>query len=482
MSDNSKINSNLSEKFENNFSKTTENLIKNLKQFSSKNKHINLLKKYVKNKDIDKYVTLLYNLYKKINYSVEVQDCNTIQKNSNLCNTFELLSYLRENQSFNNYYDKTVNYKKNQISLHDIVDESDVEGCKVWMNIHGKILLRNIFGLKQMGKIPEDFLKDVDNIDKDLFSEFTPIDIFEYVSNNTLDKLELKVTMDYLTVNLKLVSKRKLKKREINNIINRICLIYLIKHGDSKEFADINLTIIFTDAKKTLPKSNYKVLGPREINSGLASFGDNKILIHRSEEHAKLLIHELIHLFKLDFSSVNIDFLPDILDINKSIQTIPNESITETLAVIINSIIVSFEIYKRKNTNIACFLLNYEISFNLFQCSKILNHFGYKTAYDFFRENDNNNRFQQTTSVISYFFIKTACLFNSAQLFNFLEDNFNDLNYNNLQDAKQNYTELVRESLENASFQNKIDEILEVFSKKNNLFYNTLRMTCIETD
>ena len=117
-----------------------------------------MLKKYVKNKDIDKYVTLLYNLYKKINYSVEVQDCNTIQKNSNLCNTFELLSYLRENPSFNNYYDKTVNYKKNQISLHDIVDESDLKVAKL-DEYSGKILLKHIW-FETNGQNFKDFLKD----------------------------------------------------------------------------------------------------------------------------------------------------------------------------------------------------------------------------------------------------------------------------------------------------------------------------------
>ncbi len=482
MSDKSKIN-NLNDNYKNNFSKTTENLIRNLQQISDNN-NLNLIKKYVKNKDLDKYVSLLFNLYKKIKYDLEVVDCETIEKNSNLCNTFELLSYLRNNSDMDNYYDKSINFKKNNITLNNIIDDLNVEGCKIWMNIHGKMLLRNIFGLKQMGKIPETFLKDVDNIDEDLFSEFTPIDIFEYVSNNNLNKLSLKITMENFIINLKLVSKRKLKNREINNIIKRICLIYLIKHKDDKEYSNINLTIIFTDAKKTLPKSNtYKVLGPREINSGLASFGDSKILIHRSEEHSKLLIHELIHLFKIDLSHIQFNFLSNIVDINKSVQTIPNESITETLAVIINCIIVSIEIFREKNTTIAAYLINNEIAFNLFQCSKILNHFGYDNAYQFFRENDGNNMFQQTTSVLSYFFIKTACLFNTNELFMFLDRNFDDMNYIDLEQTKNNYTGLVKNSLENEKFHNIIDDILESVSfDKTNNFYNTLRMTCIETD
>jgi hypothetical protein len=482
MSDKSKINSNLSISSKNDFSKTTKNLVQNLENFSL-DYDLNFVNKYVKNKDLEKYVSLIYNLYKKIDYNLEVTDCDNIEKNSNLCNTFELLSYLRNDNNINDYYNKTIDYKNDKISLHNIIDNKHVDGCKVWINLHGKMLLRNIFVLKQMGKLPKELLENVDNIDKDLFSEFTPIDIFEYVSNNSLIKLNLKITMENLTLNLKLVSKKKLRNKEINNIIKRICLLYLLKHKNDKKHSNISLTIIFTNAKKSLPKE-YKVLGTREVNSGLASFGDNKILIYRNEEYSKLLIHELIHLYRIDFSVVNIDFLPELLDINNDTKTIPNESITEILAVIINSIIVSIEFSKKKNTKLATDLINYEIAFNLFQCSKILNHFGYNYATDFFKSNNGNSIFEQTTSVVSYFFIKTACLFNTPKLLKFLNNNFTELNYDNLEEAKKNYVSLVKESLQNKTFHDKIDEIMEAIeeSKHYTFFYNNLRMTCIEIE
>ncbi len=482
MSDKSKINSNLSKTSKNNLSKVTKNLIQNIDEISSYY-NLDIVKKYVKNKDLEKYVSLIFNLYKNIDYSLEVLDCSVIENHSNLCNTFELLSYLRSNNNVSTHYNKTINYKNYKISLHDIIDNKHVDGCKIWINLHGKMLLRNIFILKQMGKLPKELLENVDSIDDDLFSEFTPIDIFEYVSKNVLNKLTLKIKMNNLTVNLKLVSKKKLKNKEINNIIKRICLMYLIKYKNTQEHSNVNLTIIFTGAKKTLPKE-YNVLGPREINSGLASFGDDKILIYRQEEYSKLMIHELIHLFRIDFSTVNLDYLPKLLDINESTNTIPNESITEILAVIINCIIVSVEIYKAKNTKIAVNLLNYEIAYNLFQCSKILCHFGYDSAYDFFKPNNGTSKFEQTTSVISYFFIKTACLFNTPKLFNFLNNNFNELNYKNIEVAKNNYKSLVFESLQNKKLYRKIDEIMKAIedSEYSTFFYNNLRMTCIENE
>ena len=39
--------------------------------------------------------------------------------------------------------------------------------------------------------------------------------------------------------------------------------------------------------------------------------------------------------------------------------------------------------------------------------------------------------------VVSYFFIKTACLFNTPKLLEFLNNNFTELNYDNSEEAKK---------------------------------------------
>jgi len=220
-------------------------------------------------------------------------------------------------------------------------------------------------------------------------------------------------------------------------------------------------------------------------HSSWASFADNKILIYREEEHSKLLIHELIHLFRIDLSVVNIENISKLVDINSSIQTIPNESITEILAVIINCIISSIEVTNKNDISLAVNLLILEIGFNLFQCAKILNHFGYTNSNEFFRANDGNKRFNQTTSVISYFFIKTACLFNSKELFEFLKSNFKNLNYTDIEEVKTNYKSLIVNSLNNTILHSVINNILLILrnsKKSKSTFFNTLRMTCVEVD
>ena len=82
--------------------------------------------------------------------------------------------------------------------------------------------------------------------------------------------------------------------------------------------------------------------------------------------------------------------------------------------------------------------------------------------------------------MFSYFIVKTACFYNKTQFHNFLTNNFTDLNYNNKQNALENYKTLVINSLQNSEFHSEIDFIMKNLKTKNKLFLETLRMTCIE--
>ena len=124
--------------------------------------------------------------------------------------------------------------------------------------------------------------------------------------------------------------------------------------------------------------------------------------------------------------------------------------------------------------------------YSLIQCAKILNHFNYNNSSEFFKENNSNTKFNQTTSVLSYFFIKTACLFNTENMFDFINNNYTQFNYNNKTLAIEEYQKLVVNSLINKEFQDTIDRILQVLRNKSNTnnsyFFRTLRMSCIELD
>jgi hypothetical protein len=86
------------------------------------------------------------------------------------------------------------------------------------------------------------------------------------------------------------------EERKINKIINKIKIIinYL---NNFIEIKGMKLYIILSDIKKNLINKKYLLDGDN-VNSGLCS--NSYIFIWREEELFKVLIHEMIHFFKLD--------------------------------------------------------------------------------------------------------------------------------------------------------------------------------------
>ena len=255
-----------------------------------------------------------------------------------------------------------------------------------------------------------------------------------------------------------------------------------IKHKKTKTKSnDFTIILIFTAFKKKLSKE-YKILGPREINSGVCIFNTRKLVIFRKEENEKLLIHELSHLLELDLHKVDINNISSYVNINPNIELRINESVTEILALLIHSIVVSINLSTKKNYRLACTMINYEINFNLIQISKILIHFGFNNCSEFFRSYDDKNIFQQTTSVFSYFIVKTLCLYNKNSLHIFLNNNFDNFNYNDKEKCIIAFKQLVIESLTKSDFHKQIDKLINIIKTniKNKMFLETLRMTCIE--
>ena len=458
-------------------SKNTEKIIEIIDDLNEINGNFNY--DYFTHSNIKPYYDLIFKLYNNINYHIISKNIETIHT-IDFCGTFELLNFLLNNELINEFKNIECS-KKNTTTLEDILKTKNKEQCKIWINLHGTLLLRKLFLLKESQKIPSELIENLSIIDNDLLSEFTPFDIIENLGNSKLIKYTLVIDHNNTKVNLKIISKKVLKKTTLNRILRNIFLMISIKKLKTPTVEDINIILIMTLFKKKIP-SIYKILGPREVNSGVCIFNTRKILIFRKEENEKLLIHELCHLLNLDFSIVNIPNITNIVNLNPETETRINESVTEIFALIIHSIIVSINLRNKKNYNLGSTLINYEINFNLIQIAKILNHYGFNNSKDFFCDynTNNNNKFKQTTSVFSYFIVKTACFYNKTQFHNFLTNNFTDLNYNNKQNALENYKTLVINSLQNSEFHSEIDFIMKNLKTKNKLFLDTLRMTCIE--
>ena len=195
-------------------------------------------------------------------------------------------------------------------------------------------------------------------------------------------------------------------KFAINNIIH--ILDFMARLSGKKK--KLQLNIILTDSKKKLYGKGEPIT-PTYTNSGCA---DTKTInLWRAEELEKVLIHELIHFYEIDFCREGDSRLDDYFLKFNVVGIKPYEAYTETLAIIIHSVYLcsKFSLKKEQFKNI----LLYEVNFSLFQCRKILDHFDINNKNELCK-------IKQTTDIFSYFFLKTNFLLNLDSFLNFIND------------------------------------------------------------
>lgn len=246
----------------------------------------------------------------------------------------------------------------------------------------------------------------------------------------------------------------------------------------------VDLTIILSRQKKLID-FNTNVLSAKNINSG-STYPGIQITCWRKEELYKVLIHELFHYYNFDFHSSdhNYDNAYNRLTIAKinGVDKI-NESYTEPATIVIFTLMISYIESKNKNNNVninnimKLFKQNiqYEVDFLMFQLSKFILFFGGNSFDEYDKE---YIKFNQTTSVRSYFVIKLFILANLNVFITFMDHSML-VNNNRIHD----YVDLINKSREvfiNRKNNNIIDLIIEKLKKHNNKegwIYDTSRMS-----
>jgi hypothetical protein len=287
----------------------------------------------------------------------------------------------------------------------------------------------------------------------------------------------IDVCFHCLAKDFSLKSQRSKLHKRIKRILTRISFVILFfQESSCSKTENLNMNLFLFNLKKKLPKMRDTTLDTENVNSGFTTFyhsGNKNIVIFRDEEMDKLIIHELIHFYYLDFHLLDIN-LADFLNVSNSIEFIPNESYTETITILIHCELLALEIQGNnistsKIMDLAMELLAREILFGLFQCAKILYHYNYHHIDNFILNNINNihqaytNNFRQTSCLLSYFFIKTSLLANFNQLINFLKENFIssiNLKISDSEETKTKYKLLIKNSLENLEYQQQIQVYL----------------------
>ena len=158
---------------------------------------------------------------------------------------------------------------------------------------------------------------------------------------------------------------------------------------------------------KELPQDDT-IIGVNNVNGGVTSITleEGNIIIFRKQEWLKVLIHELIHFFELDFANEDQEEIKQKMFKLFPIKSKFNlfESWTEVWAELINISLIAY-CYKDNYKEYLLMLeelIAFEIFYSKFQLLKILSYNKIKFE-DLFKK---FNKYQEGSNIFSYYIIK----------------------------------------------------------------------------
>ena len=337
----------------------------------------------------------------------------------------------------------------------------------------------------QNGKTP--LTKFLGNSTTDhLFGYFTPSEIHHEIvcEFDTREKHHLIYNSISVEFEINYCLKRKLD--QLKRVQYQIRTILLGALAPNAKKYDIKLYL--SNFAKEMESGDYKVLGARNINSGVTTIyrnsgNVNHTTVYRNEEMGKLILHELIHNLEYDlaFNDSRDSELHNYFNVSRDCPILLNESYTETVACIMNCILVSIE--NGKNFNDIKENLYLELVFNLFQTAKILNHYGFSCVEEINTDDDGSGRFRQATNVLSYFYLKTAILMDFDALMEFCEKHTTNFYIHDKEKAIPDFFELVVSATRKSQFGFYVNGFIKVIKNggsPSESIIKTLRMTIVE--
>ena len=244
---------------------------------------------------------------------------------------------------------------------------------------------------------------------------------------------------------------------ESTELINKFILIiltwfeFIYPYAQKKCGNKLDVFIYLTPFKKLLPE-NGEIIGKDNVNTAYTTscVPHGKIVIYRSEEWFKVLIHESFHVLGLDFSHKEntkiTSKIKKLFPVNSDIKLF--EGYTEAWAEILNCVFVSYY----RTTNKEDFLLrfdqcvNTEIGFSVYQMLKVLNYMnlGYSDLYSANSRSELKRLhfYKERSNVFAYYVITAILLFNLDKFIFWCNNNNGNL-------IKYSYSELNNQSFIN---------------------------------
>jgi len=246
----------------------------------------------------------------------------------------------------------------------------------------------------------------------------------------------------------------------------------------------VDIYINMTGLKKYLP-AKKSAIDKIHANSGYTTGCKPKSEIHifREEEWFKVLIHESFHCFALDFSTLNQASINQYImglfhvDMDARLYETYCETWAETINVLTHMTISNKQTEEaiiKKMANI----LRMEQEFSIFQCAKVLQHYGL-TYHDLIR-NKKTERFVAGTSVLSYYVIKSICLFFIDDFITWCSQHNGSLNFQKRLATVKDYGLFIGNHYKEKTYIEAIDSVTLETPVKNSVEHVSLRMTIFE--
>jgi len=214
-----------------------------------------------------------------------------------------------------------------------------------------------------------------------------------------------------------------------NDYVKKILVWFKFIHKYAPIHCSKTLTIYiyFTSLTKLLPESNIHILQEDNVNTAFTYTCrvDSEIVVFRKEEWLKVLMHETMHNFALDFSDMDYKKVDDKICELFPVVSRGNsfEAYTEFWAEIMNSAFCSYYMIHGKERHLENefvknfeFFINFEKAFGVFQMVKTLHFMGleYSDLYSTSERSEimRKTMYKEKSNVLSYYVLRVILLCN----------------------------------------------------------------------
>jgi len=331
------------------------------------------------------------------------------------------------------------------------------------------------------------------------YSSYIPIHIKQYINDKKRHQVVFSAQINGRSIELIFTVFKDIRKRDLRVMqiqTKRIySLIYFLSNlSERKCSKSLTIYLYMTKFKKEMPVSSTELLSPDNVNTGLTRrcATDNEVVIYREEEWFKVLIHELIHSFGLDFHSSN-DMRGELNAIfNVKSEYIFEEAYVETWARILNCAICCF--HAKDMTGFDDFLLSLNFTlqleriYSLYQCDKILRSMNLRFK-NILKKTSNSSHFREETNVFCYYVISGILMNNYGDFINWCATNNTGIDNSGMKNiiqfgpARSNQANFIAfiNAAANSLAKKDIVREADIFKYTDDGTENTLTMTMIET-